>query len=92
MVLKGDNTMELSTIIFYLAAFALGIFFGMILELAVDNDMVHKLELDNEKLLMENIKLERDNELLKRMISNSGIQIVTEEDTDGETKNYFNPF
>lgn len=84
--------MELSTIIFYLAAFALGVFFGMILELAVDNDMVHKLKFDNEKLLMENIQLERDNELLKRMISNSGIQIINEEDTNGETKNYFNPF
>lgn len=60
--------MTTSTIIYCAMAFGVGTFLGLIIELMVDNALLHRLELINEKLEMENEKLESDNNILRSMV------------------------
>ena len=62
--------MTTSTIIYCAMAFGVGTFLGLIIELMVDNALLHRLELINEKLEMENEKLESDNNILRSMVVN----------------------
>lgn len=74
--------MDLLTIIYIVAAVAVGILAGMIIETAADEVTLRKLEKQNELLKLRVEELEKGD----------GVQVIEIKDNRAQPESYFTPF
>ena len=76
--------MDILHIIYFLAAGAVGLFAGMIIELFADESTLKRLERQNECLRLRVEELEKEKA--------DGVQIIEINDHRAQPDNYFTPF
>ena len=72
------------TVIYCIGAAAIGFMFGIIVELFMDAEQIRRLSTKNEKLTLENIKLQQE-------AKHEVIEIVDNRTVPAD-QNYFRPF